>query len=59
MLAMNYCGPFRIRVDGDKPVPSIEHPFDAIEQVTRSLICGSDLPLCHGLVSEICRNTIR
>ncbi len=52
MLAMNYRGPFRIRVDRDKPVPQIEHPFDAIVRVTRSLICGSDLHLYHGLVPD-------
>ncbi|WP_233268822.1 zinc-dependent alcohol dehydrogenase [Mucilaginibacter lacusdianchii] len=49
---MNYRGPFRIRVDRDKPVPQIEHPFDAIVRVTRSLICGSDLHLYHGLVPD-------
>lgn len=52
MLAMNYRGPFRIRVDRNKPVPEIEHPFDAIVRVTRSLICGSDLHLYHGLVPD-------
>jgi threonine dehydrogenase-like Zn-dependent dehydrogenase len=52
MLAMNYRGPFRIRVDRDKPVPQIEHPFDAIVRVTRSLICGSDLHLYHGMVPD-------
>jgi len=31
MLAMNYRGPFRIRADRDKPVPQIEHPYDAID----------------------------
>jgi threonine dehydrogenase-like Zn-dependent dehydrogenase len=52
MLAMNYRGPFRIRADRDKPVPQIEHPYDAIVRVTRSLICGSDLHLYHGLVPD-------
>jgi threonine dehydrogenase-like Zn-dependent dehydrogenase len=52
MLAMNYRGPFRIRADRDKPVPKIEHPYDAIVRVTRSLICGSDLHLYHGLVPD-------
>jgi threonine dehydrogenase-like Zn-dependent dehydrogenase len=52
MLAMNYRGPFRIRVDRDRPMPEIEHPFDAIVRVTRSLICGSDLHLYHGLVPD-------
>jgi len=52
MLAMNYRGPFRIRADRDKPVPQIQHPFDAIVRVTRSLICGSDLHLYHGMVPD-------
>lgn len=51
MLAMNYRGPFRVRVD-DKPIPEIEHPSDAIIRVTRSCICGSDLHLYHGLVPD-------
>jgi threonine dehydrogenase-like Zn-dependent dehydrogenase len=52
MIAMNYRGPFRIRVDKDRPDPKIEHPYDAIVRVTRSLICGSDLHLYHGLVPD-------
>jgi threonine dehydrogenase-like Zn-dependent dehydrogenase len=51
MLAMEYRGPFRIRAT-DKPEPRIEHPGDAIVQVTRSCICGSDLHLYHGLVPD-------
>lgn len=54
MLATNYRGPYRIRVDHDKPMPEIQHPNDAIVRVTRSLICGSDLHLYHGLVPD-CR----
>jgi threonine dehydrogenase-like Zn-dependent dehydrogenase len=49
---MNFRGPNRIRVDKDKPEPKIEHPRDAIVRVTRSLICGSDLHLYHGLVPD-------
>ncbi|MCU7496149.1 MAG: glutathione-dependent formaldehyde dehydrogenase [Ignavibacteria bacterium] len=52
MLAMNYRGPFRIRIDHDKPYPEIKHPNDAIVRVTRSCICGSDLHLYHGLVPD-------
>ncbi|HYG01421.1 MAG TPA: zinc-dependent alcohol dehydrogenase [Chryseosolibacter sp.] len=52
MLAMNYRGPFRIRVDRNKPDPEIMHPNDAIVRVTRSCICGSDLHLYHGLVPD-------
>jgi threonine dehydrogenase-like Zn-dependent dehydrogenase len=51
MLAMNYRGPFRVRVD-HKPYPEILHPNDAIIRVTRSCICGSDLHLYHGLVPD-------
>jgi threonine dehydrogenase-like Zn-dependent dehydrogenase len=51
MRAMTYRGPFKIRVD-DKPVPSIEHPNDAIVRVTRAAICGSDIHLYHGLVPD-------
>ncbi len=52
MLAMNFRGPFRIRADRHRPEPRIEHPFDAIVRVTRSLICGSDLHLYHGMVPD-------
>lgn len=51
MLATNYRGPFRVRVD-HKPYPEILHPDDAIVRVTRSCICGSDLHLYHGLVPD-------
>jgi threonine dehydrogenase-like Zn-dependent dehydrogenase len=51
MLAMNYRGPFRVRVSR-KPYPEIEHPGDAIVKVTRSCICGSDLHLYHGMVPD-------
>ncbi|MDX2000982.1 MAG: zinc-dependent alcohol dehydrogenase [Chitinophagales bacterium] len=51
MLAMNFRGPFRVRID-KKPYPKIEHPQDAIVRVTRSCICGSDLHLYHGMVPD-------
>jgi len=51
MLAMDYRGPYRVRISR-KPDPEIEHPADAIVQVTRSCICGSDLHLYHGLVPD-------
>lgn len=51
MLAMNYRGPYRVRVD-ERAEPGIEHPGDAIVRVTRSCICGSDLHLYHGLVPD-------
>ncbi len=52
MIAMNFRGPFRVRVDRNKPDPEIKHPQDAIVKVTRSCICGSDLHLYHGLVPD-------
>ncbi len=51
MRAMDYRGPRRVRIE-DKPMPTIEHPRDAIVRVTRSCICGSDLHLYHGLVPD-------
>lgn len=51
MLAMNYRGPYRVRLD-QMPMPRIEHPRDAIVRVTRSCICGSDLHLYHGMVPD-------
>lgn len=52
MLAMNFRGPYQIRADRHRPEPEIKHPYDAIVRVTRSLICGSDLHLYHGLVPD-------
>jgi threonine dehydrogenase-like Zn-dependent dehydrogenase len=51
MLAMNYRGPQRVRID-NKPMPEIQHPQDAIVRVTRSCICGSDLHLYNGNVPD-------
>ncbi|OIN55975.1 zinc-dependent alcohol dehydrogenase [Arsenicibacter rosenii] len=51
MLAMNYRGPQRVRID-NKPMPQIQHPEDAIVRVTRSCICGSDLHLYNGNVPD-------
>ncbi|MBM0206082.1 glutathione-dependent formaldehyde dehydrogenase [Micromonospora sp. STR1s_5] len=51
MLAMNYRGPYRVRLD-HKPVPVCEHVEDAVIRVTRSCICGSDLHLYHGMVPD-------
>lgn len=51
MLAMNFRGPRRVRID-EKPMPEIEHPQDAIVRVTRSCICGSDLHLYNGSVPD-------
>ena len=51
MLAMNFRGPRRVRID-NKPMPEILHPRDAIVRVTRSCICGSDLHLYNGSVPD-------
>lgn len=51
MKAMNYRGPFRVRVE-EVPMPKILHSRDAIVQVKRACICGSDLHLYHGLVPD-------
>jgi threonine dehydrogenase-like Zn-dependent dehydrogenase len=51
MLAMNYRGPRRVRID-HKPEPEILHPQDAVVRVTRSCICGSDLHLYNGSVPD-------
>src|SRR4028118_115908 len=48
MLAMDYRGPYRVRTE-QKPMPTIQHPRDAIIRVSRTCICGSDLHLYHGL----------
>mgnify|MGYP002782538627 CR=1 FL=1 len=52
MKAMEYRGPYRVRINKDKEMPKIEHPQDAIVKVVRSCICGSDLHLYHGLVPD-------
>ncbi|WP_158857429.1 zinc-dependent alcohol dehydrogenase [Lunatibacter salilacus] len=52
MLATNYRGKRRIRVDKDAPIPEIQHPQDAIIKVTRTCICGSDLHLYNGNVPD-------
>ena len=51
MLAMNYRGPRRVRID-EKPEPEILHPQDAVVRVTRACICGSDLHLYNGAVPD-------
>lgn len=51
MLAMEYRGPYRVRIT-EKDRPEIEHPGDAIVRVERACICGSDLHLYHGLVPD-------
>jgi threonine dehydrogenase-like Zn-dependent dehydrogenase len=45
-------------MDKDRPMPEIIHPNDAIIQVVRSCICGSDVHLYHGLVPDTRVGTI-
>src|SRR3954469_12564912 len=52
MRAMVYRGPGRVRIE-EKDIPSIEHPNDAIVQVTCAAICGSDLHLYHGMMPDL------
>jgi len=52
MRAMVYRGPYKVRVE-EKDMPRIEHPNDAIVRVTRAAICGSDLHLYHGLMTDL------
>ncbi|WP_210508370.1 zinc-dependent alcohol dehydrogenase [Naasia sp. SYSU D00057] len=52
MRAMVYRGPYKIRVE-EKDRPKIEHPNDAIVKVTRAAICGSDLHLYHGVMTDL------
>src|SRR5689334_16528545 len=51
MKSMVYRGPYKVRVE-EKDIPKIEHPNDAIVQVTRAAICGSDLHLYHGMMPD-------
>ncbi|HEY8589507.1 MAG TPA: zinc-dependent alcohol dehydrogenase [Naasia sp.] len=52
MRAMVYRGPYKVRVE-EKDIPRIEHPNDAIVRVTLAAICGSDLHLYHGLMTDL------
>ena len=51
MLALNYRGPYRVRVE-EKQDPRIEHPNDVVLRVVRTTICGSDLHLYHGYIPD-------
>src|SRR5690606_4075409 len=51
MKAMNYRAPRRVRIE-EKPMPTIQHPNDAIDKVLRTCICRSDLHLYHGMVPD-------
>ena len=48
---MDFRGPRRVRAV-QKPLPEIKHPEDAIVRVKRTCICGSDLHLYNGNVSD-------
>lgn len=47
MLAVNYQGPFKVKVES-VPMPKIEDPNDIIVKITTSAICGSDLHMYEG-----------
>ena len=47
---MVYRGPYKIRVE--ERHSHVEHPNDAIVQVTLAAICGSDLHLYHGMMPD-------
>jgi threonine dehydrogenase-like Zn-dependent dehydrogenase len=51
MKAMVYRGKRKVRVE-EKADPRIEHPGDAVIDVTRAAICGSDLHLYHALIPD-------
>lgn len=51
MKALAYFGKNDVRVV-DKPRPRLDHPEDAIVRVTTAAICGSDLHLYHGMISD-------
>ena len=42
-----------------KDIPTLEHPNDAIVQVTLAAICGSDLHLYHGMMPDTSRHDLR
>ncbi len=51
MKAVVYRGPRQVELD-DVERPRIEKPTDAIVRVTTASICGSDLHIYHGLLSD-------
>jgi threonine dehydrogenase-like Zn-dependent dehydrogenase len=51
MQALTYDGPWHV-VLRDKPLPTLEHPRDALVRVTCAGLCGADLHLAHGLVPD-------
>ena len=48
MRAMEYRGPYRVRVD-EKPMPEIEHPRDAIVRVTSTAMADARPPPHFGI----------
>jgi len=47
MRAVVFKEPYRVEVE-DRPVPTIQHPTDAILRVTSTALCGSDLHFYRG-----------
>lgn len=52
MKAITYQGPRRVELS-EVERPRIEQPTDAIVRVTTASICGSDLHIYHGLISNV------
>ena len=57
MKALCWQGKKDIRCE-EVPDPKIEHPRDAIIQVTSCAICGSDLHLMDGFVPTMCKGDV-
>jgi threonine dehydrogenase-like Zn-dependent dehydrogenase len=51
-------GPYDVRVSTDLPLPQILDPRDAIIQVTRSAICGTDLHAYRGEIADFQKHTL-
>ncbi|KAA8566491.1 hypothetical protein MFRU_042g00170 [Monilinia fructicola] len=47
MKAVVYQEPFKVTIE-ERPLPTIEHPDDALVKVTTAAICGSDLHMYQG-----------
>ncbi|HTT95319.1 MAG TPA: alcohol dehydrogenase catalytic domain-containing protein [Solirubrobacterales bacterium] len=58
MKALRINGPERLELDEAAAEPRIEHPTDAIVEVSRTAICGADLFPYHGLTPGFEAGTI-
>lgn len=57
MKAVVYQGKGRITLE-ERPIPTIQHPKDAILRVTLTTICSSDIHIKHGAVPRAVPGTI-